>query len=341
MENTLDKPAVAAIYIKAMVDILKEKGFPPQQLLQKAEIDESLINSSDTYITLVQYQTALSFVQEILKEPALGLYLGKRLNMGMHGLLLHAVISRATVEKALELGTTLFKMRCLFVNLDMKIEGEDVSISFDTPFFIEDQYRAVIEVGLFVYYEFLNFYFDNQLPPMTIQLRYPKPTYVALYRKYFKVPCAFDCERNEIRLPRKSIQKSLRSADPVLAQKFKEQCEQELLAMTGLTLTEKIIEVLLKNPGFFPNQTELAVLLNISPRTLRRQLNQANTSYQQILNQARKDIACQYLLSGRWSIGEIAHLLGYSNTHNFSSAFKKWTGSPPNQYRKQSTQTIL
>ena len=59
---------------------------------------------------------------------------------------------------------------------------------------------------------------------------------------------------------------------------------------------------------------------------LRRRLVEENTSYQQLLDRTRQDLAQQYLQHTTLTPKEIGYLLGYSSVSNFRRAFKSWTG---------------
>lgn len=81
--------------------------------------------------------------------------------------------------------------------------------------------------------------------------------------------------------------------------------------------------------------TQVAQDLNITQRTLQRKLSEAGVTFQQVLDQARYDLARDYLEQGRLSIAEIAFLLGYREQSSFNHAFKGWAGINPGVYRTQ------
>jgi AraC-like DNA-binding protein len=85
--------------------------------------------------------------------------------------------------------------------------------------------------------------------------------------------------------------------------------------------------------GTVPTLSQVAGRLFVSTRTLRRRLEDAQTSYQEIVAETRRDLAARYLTQTSLSTEAIAELLGYSDTANFRQAFKRWTGEPPQQYR--------
>lgn len=82
-----------------------------------------------------------------------------------------------------------------------------------------------------------------------------------------------------------------------------------------------------------PSLSEVAELLHLSPRTLRRRLDDLGTSYNALLSTVRKRIAVRYLVNTAMTTEEIAELLNYSDAANFRHAFKRWTGRSPREYR--------
>ena len=73
--------------------------------------------------------------------------------------------------------------------------------------------------------------------------------------------------------------------------------------------------------------------MRMGSRTLRRRLEKENLTYQQILDDTRRDLALQYLQFTALTPKEIGFLLGYNSVSNFRRAFKSWTGSKLSDYR--------
>ncbi|MEH6549930.1 MAG: helix-turn-helix domain-containing protein [Pseudomonadales bacterium] len=74
--------------------------------------------------------------------------------------------------------------------------------------------------------------------------------------------------------------------------------------------------------------------LNVSRRTLQRRLADRDTSFMQVLQEVRVELARRYLADQRLAITEIAYLLAYADQGSFSSAFKTWYGKTPSEYRQ-------
>src|SRR6266404_3972114 len=76
-----------------------------------------------------------------------------------------------------------------------------------------------------------------------------------------------------------------------------------------------------------------AKTLQVPPRTLRRQLRQRGTSFQELLDEVRAQIAAKYLQRTVMTNEDIAFALGFSDAANFRHAFRRWTNKTPREYR--------
>ncbi len=98
--------------------------------------------------------------------------------------------------------------------------------------------------------------------------------------------------------------------------------------ITGVS--QKIIEYL---PDGECSRDKVAAALCMSPSTLQFKLSQRGTNFQQLLDDTRKELACSYLRQAARSVTEITFLLGFTDTSNFTRAFKRWTGVSPTEFR--------
>jgi AraC-like DNA-binding protein len=73
--------------------------------------------------------------------------------------------------------------------------------------------------------------------------------------------------------------------------------------------------------------------LAMSKRTLQRRLLEESSSYQEVLNDTRRELAHYYLSRSSASLVEIAYLLGFQDGNSFIRAFRGWTGQTPGEYR--------
>ena len=93
--------------------------------------------------------------------------------------------------------------------------------------------------------------------------------------------------------------------------------------------------------GRRPAMPDVAKELGLSTRTLQRRLNDEGVSFQQLLIDARRELARHYLMQPSLELNETAYLLGYEDPNSFFRAFHEWEGTSPGQWRAQNLQPGL
>ena len=81
------------------------------------------------------------------------------------------------------------------------------------------------------------------------------------------------------------------------------------------------------------NANELATLLNLSPRSLHRQLQDEGATLQALKDEVRRARAMELLQRSQRPIKQVAQAVGFRNEKSFSRAFKGWTGVTPGEWR--------
>jgi AraC-like DNA-binding protein len=79
---------------------------------------------------------------------------------------------------------------------------------------------------------------------------------------------------------------------------------------------------------------EVARAMHMSARTLQRRLEQEQTRFTEVLDEARLAEARRLLDDPRATLAGVAAHLGFADLATFSRAFKRWTGKPPGQWRR-------
>lgn len=128
----------------------------------------------------------------------------------------------------------------------------------------------------------------------------------------------------------------LPQANEALCQELRQACASHLQRLEGLhPWAEWITHILNVVEDHLPSQEELAGLMGISVRTLSRHLEAEGAQFRELAMQIRHSRARDLLAHTETSVSEIARILGYTDSANFSRAFKAKEGLPPVLYRQR------
>jgi AraC-like DNA-binding protein len=84
-----------------------------------------------------------------------------------------------------------------------------------------------------------------------------------------------------------------------------------------------------------PSLEKVAEALHVSPRTLRRRLQERDRQFRTLRDDTLRRLAEDHLRDPRLQLAEVALLLGYSEQSAFTRAFRRWTGETPAAFRKR------
>ncbi len=156
-----------------------------------------------------------------------------------------------------------------------------------------------------------------------------------IYQEIIHGPVRRNNERTEITFRASDLEAPLGGAIPEVVDASCRIADRYIESLDASRVAHQVrAQLVQKLPGGVVDQAKIAASLYRSASTLARQLNAEGTSYRDVLDMTRRELAEAYLRDNRHSLTETAFLLGFSDQGNFTRAFKRWTGSSPGQYRK-------
>ena len=172
--------------------------------------------------------------------------------------------------------------------------------------------------------------------PTEVRLRHQPPAAIEPYRCFFQATLKFNAEHTSLVFPTHWLNQPVRLADPMLRREFLEQI-QEMRDYSNQSFRDQAHKALVILIGKQRcSRDQLAEHFSIHPRTLNRRLMDAGTSFRQLHNEARYEMACQLLRDTKRCLASIASLLGYSDSTAFNRAFSHWEGTGASKCGQQS-----
>ena len=156
-----------------------------------------------------------------------------------------------------------------------------------------------------------------------------------MYEEQFRCPARFDGRRNTIVFPKADLDRPFVTHNADLLAAVAPQLEAELAqALASKAIAEQVKGVLKRLlAGRRPGIEDVAKELRLSSRTLQRRLTSAGVTFQQLTQEARRELARHYLKHSSLELNQTAYLLGYEDAHSFFRAFHDWEGSSPGEWR--------
>ncbi len=330
MPNT----STPAQYILILIDMVEQRGCNRKQLLAGTTIANTGIASIGARINDADFNQLVANAQALTGDPALGLKLGLRLNLSAHAVLGQAFITCTDLAQAMDLFLKYNHLLASGLHLEFETIGEQCILTMAS-----NPGDASIEFG----YELLYGAIINTLrgllnaPGLCLRMEvpYPRPAHSALYYEVFGADVHFNCVRGRILFHRDLLNTPLPSSNPVLRNLYEAECARLLADLEEEnSVAEQTLRLLRKLEGQYPQMPQIANMLNLSPRTYRRRLDEEQQSFQKLLDQVRGEHATRYLQNTRLPLSSIAYIVGFSDASNFRRAYQKWTGRSPGEVRR-------
>lgn len=175
----------------------------------------------------------------------------------------------------------------------------------------------------------------RELPLSGLSFAFGRPSYAADYAVLFPAQVAFGADVSMITFARDALRdRALRTEEELSA--FLQNAPRDWI-FTGLDSHSVSLQVRVFLARHSPPDASLAAAakaLGLTPRTLMRRLGRERSSFQEVKDGLRRDLALRWLLDEGRSVEEISQDLGFSAAANFHRAFRRWTGETPGNMRQ-------
>lgn len=176
----------------------------------------------------------------------------------------------------------------------------------------------------------------REVNPRAIELSYPVPADPGPYRAAFRCPVSFDAPRNSLVFAHADMITPLPTSNPQLADLHERFAGEYLQHFDHAQTSYRAREVIIRRlPDGELRRDEVAGELCMSERTLQRRLEEEATSFIQLLDDTRRELAEQYLGRLHLSLAQAAYLLGFADQSSFFRACRRWFDLSPGQYRSR------
>lgn len=322
-----------AQYILILIDMMEERGCDRDQLLAGTSLVSEGIDSVGARVVDSDFVRLVANAQELSGDPALGLKLGLRMHLSAHAVLGQAFMSCRDLGQVMELLLKYCHLLSTGLHLEFEEIGDQCVLSILTsPGDLNVEFSYELLYGAFI--NTVRGMVNDPSLQMRMELPYPRPDHAAQYYEVLGEDTHFDCPRGRIMCDRALMATQLPSSNPALRRLYEAECARLLADLENDdSVAERTLKLLRKLEGQYPQMPQIANMLNLSPRTYRRRLDEEGQSYQKLLDLVRSEHATRHLQHTRLPLSTIAYMIGFSDASNFRRAYIKWTGRSPSEVR--------
>lgn len=330
----LYEPTTLAATASALIDAVKPFGCEPEALFRRAGLDmNAMLRPGARY----PFSATVRLWSEARKEtgdPCLGLAVGQKLKPpALHALGLSWLSSPTLLEglhridRYAHVANTSLKFRIEESGNQVKFVREPNTGSIQPT-------DEGVDASLAVVVKMCRAMSDVHFSPQLVTFVHADNGHLDQYIDYFRAPVKFSQDEDALYFDLETLQQELPAGNRELAYENDRVAERYLATLNPEQVQDKVREILLTLlPSGDASQEAVAASLNRSVSSLQRQLKNEGATYRRILDDTREVLAQQLVREQRYSLSQIAYLLGFSDQANFSRAFKRWTGTTPSDYR--------
>lgn len=272
--------------------------------------------------------------------PDIALQVGSRAQLTDTGLLGYAVLSAPTVLQAAKITGHALNASGYVLRSKMLMSDEHCLLVYTTTSAVRPYREALLEMSIIAIWRCIQAILpDGQAAhPSFITLPYPAPPHLHRYHELFDCPVHFDEPHTVIALPKSWMLLPILTHDSALLASAAGEVKSILgESLRGKGIVARVKRALVEHPQSCNFSLEgTARQLKVNPRSLRRHLMQANTSFRTVCLEVRMELARQYLYHTNMPLKAIAHQLGYEYANNFNRAYRTYYGASPEAMRNQS-----
>ncbi len=333
-----DAPARAETpiaFVGAIAQAYAARSLDPGRALQHAHIDSALLARPEARITALQFERFSDAAMRELDDEALG-WFSRRLPWGSYGMLARASISAPHLALALSRWCRHHGLLTQDVRLELTTEGDTARLTLHETrdfgplreFCHVSLLRNALGVACWL--------IDSRIPLLEADFAFPAPAHADAYPVLFNTAARFDAAHTSIRFDARYLALPLRRDEASLQAMLERALPIQVLQYRrDRLLVARVRQMLLSQPQTARNAAELAAQLNLSPRTLHRQLKDEGASLQTLKDTVRRELAIDLLQRSQRPIKQVALAAGFQNEKSFIRAFRGWTGHSPAEFRRQ------
>ena len=337
--SAIEDLLMPSAYLRLMALSVRE----PERLVRGTGLTVAHLLESDAPVTVRQVLACMRNEPALLGRAAGHHRWAEAFAEHFHGSLTAAWLTAPTLGDGVDIFVRFIPDRAPYLAWRTRTSARDIRIEVRPLIELAELRPMLIEMPLLVLSRYVRTMRAGRAPGIAINLTHRSRVSEALNRARFQGDFHCNVTTNAVVFPIAWRETPNPGYDPVIWKVAARRCEETSLVAGGLAIVTVVTRELhdalehawgRRTP---PTLDDMARRINLSVRTLNRRLRAAQVSYQQLIDDVRKERAQLLLANPKRRIDDIAHELGYENSASFVRAYKRWYAVTPGAARRSIT----
>ncbi|MCG3156389.1 MAG: putative HTH-type transcriptional regulator [bacterium] len=330
------EPFITVRAVQPVIAALETLGYKVDDLLKETRVSRSVLQDADGQVPHSAMMKLWDHACVVSGDDDLGIHLAETAPIRSFEVHSYALLSSPTLRDA-------FRRACGY----QRLIHEATNLTFE-----EGHIEGVLQHALpggrpvprhpaeflaTLWIRFGRLVTGNDWAPRLVCFAHETPKNTGEHTRVFRAPLRFSSGRTAMHVPNEILDTPNPRADENLLDLLDRYADGLLKKLPRQASLAERVRVWLSEQlsGGTPSVASAARALHMSARTLHRGLQNEGTSFRELLDQLRHELAVALLADQRCSVAEAGFLLGFAELSSFSRAFKRWTGKAPAEFRAE------
>jgi AraC-like DNA-binding protein len=333
----VDERVYESTKLAALFDVLVDRDCPAGEILRDVKLTADEVHSPKSRISLAELMTACRNAIRLSSEPDLPYRIGASIHISAYGMYGFAILCCPDFRKAMAFAELYHALAAPLATIEF-IEQDGLAswvIEPNARAATDPQlYRFIAEMQIGIHISLMRDIMGPAFTPDQISLAYPQAHDFGLPADQIGCPHSFASTTNRIMFRSAWLDQAASLGNKTTYPAVVALCDDLLTDLKSrIGVAGEIRALLLRDIANPPTLATIAKLLEVSDRSLRRQLREQGISFRGLLDELRMQVALKYLRTTRLANEDIALALGFSDAANFRRAFRRWTNKSPSEIR--------
>jgi AraC-like DNA-binding protein len=323
--------------LAALFDILVEQDCPADEILRNVNLTVDEVHSPKSRISLTELMTACKNAIRLSSDPHLPYRIGTSIHISAYGMYGFAILCCPDFRKAMAFAELYHALAAPLTTIEFTEQQGSASwvIEPNARAITDPQvYRFITEMQIGIHISLMRDVMGPAFTPEQINVTYPEAHDFGLPADLIGCPLGFASRTNQITFKSSWLDRAANLGNKTTYPAIVALCDDLLTELKSrIGVAGEIRALLLRDIANAPTLAAIAKLLDMSDRSLRRQLSEQGISFRGLRDELRMQIALKYLRTTELANEDIALALGFSDAANFRRAFRRWTNKSPSEIR--------